>query len=395
VDWIEVLQPIQAGEDERTELGRYRSFAEKEWHKAACAFANTEGGLVVLGVTNDGVIDGVPMDPEQVQERLSDSLRSALSAPVQARLGRYQDPSGWVHWVEVARMRGPEPLRYNGRVYVRRGRGNDEPSPSELQELYNIFGLVFTEERVVPGTGIDDIEPAIFRAYLKRTGVDLDREPLPLESDLFNREVLDQDFDDSLRATLYGLLCFGKSPQGFPPTRNLWVDLVAYAGNDRGDEVLLAGEARGRLDEQISHSEDWLKSLGRHERYSGMQRSDQWPVPLPAFRECVVNAVAHRDYAILGSRILVEVFDERIVVTSPGALPNHKRPESVLAGGTPRSRNEAIANYLFDLGLMEQRGSGFPRIKRAMREFNGTAPTLDHDRDERWVRATLWRIPPE
>lgn len=395
MDWLEVLQRIQAGEDERTELGRYRSFAEKDWHKAACAFANTEGGLVVLGVTNDRVIDGVPMDPEQVQERLSDSLRSALSAPVQARLGRHRDPSGWVHWIEVARMRGPEPLRYNGRVYVRRGRGNDEPSPSELQELYNIFGLIFTEERVVPGTGIDDIEPAIFRAYLKRKGVDLDREPLPLEQDLFNREVLDQDFDGALRATLYGLLCFGKSPQGFPPTRNLWADLVAYAGNDRGDDVLLAGEARGRLDEQVSHSEGWLKSLGRHERYSGMQRSDQWPVPLTAFRECVVNAVTHRDYAILGGRILVEVFDERIVVTSPGALPNHKRPESVLAGGTPRSRNEAIANYLFDLGLMEQRGSGFPRIKRAMREFNGTAPTLDHDRDERWVRVTLWRIPPE
>jgi len=75
-----------------------------------------------------------------------------------------------------------------------------------------------------------------------------------------------------------------------------------------------------------------------------------------------VNAVAHRDYSILGSRILVEVFDDRVAVTSPGALPNHKRPESVLAGGVPRSRNEATANMLFDLGLMEQRGSGYPRI---------------------------------
>jgi ATP-dependent DNA helicase RecG len=159
--------------------------------------------------------------------------------------------------------------------------------------------------------------------------------------------------------------------------------------------VLLAGEGRGRLDEQVEYAQSWLKTLGRHERYADMQRADLWPVPLPAFRECVVNAVAHRDYAILGSRILVEVFDDRVVVTSPGALPNHKRPESVLAGGTPRSRNESMANVLFDLGLMEQRGSGYPRIAKAMRQFNGTAPRLEQDRDERWVRVTLWRIAPE
>jgi ATP-dependent DNA helicase RecG len=310
-------------------------------------------------------------------------------------LGSHRDPNGWVHWIEVAAMRGPEPLQYQGRVYVRRGRANDQPSTSELQELYNVFGLVFTEERVVPGSGLKDIEPSLFRDYMRRKGVDIEHEPrLDLEIDLFNREVLGRDFDGTLRATLFGLLCFGKSPQAFPPTQNLWTDLVAYAGNDRGDEVLLAGEARGRLDEQVARAEDWLKSLGRHERYSGMQRADLWPVPPPAFRECVVNAVAHRDYAILGSRVLVEIFDERIVVTSPGALPNHKRPESVLAGGTPRSRNESMANFLFDLGLMEQRGSGYPRIRRAMRQFNGTDPQLVQDRDERWVRVTLCRVPP-
>jgi len=54
-----------------------------------------------------------------------------------------------------------------------------------------------------------------------------------------------------------------------------------------------------------------------------------------------------------------------------------------------------MASVLFDLGLMEQRGSGYPRITGAMRQFNGTAPHLEQDREERWVRVTLWRTPPE
>ncbi len=394
MDWIDVLQRIQAGEDAKTELGRFRSFGDKDWQEAVCAFANTEGGLIILGVTDEGAIDGVPMDPKEVQERLSNVLHDTFSVPLQARLGCHQDPNGWVHWIEVARVRGPEPLRYKGRVLVRGNRGNRDPSTTELQELYNTFGLVFTEERVIPGTGAEDIDAGVFRAYMRRKGVDLELEPLPLEVDLFNREILGKDFNGDLRATLFGLMCFGKNPQQLAPTRNLWIDLVAYAGTERGDDVLFAGEGRGRLDEQVAHAEVWLKALGRHERYAGMQRLDDWPVPLPAFRECVVNAVAHRDYAILGSRILVEVFDDRVVVTSPGALPNHKRPESVLAGGTPRSRNEAMASVLFDLGLMEQRGSGYPRMTKAMRGFNGTAPILEQDTEERWVRVTLWRIPP-
>lgn len=395
MEWIDVLQRIQAGENERTELGRFRSFSEKDWQAAVCAFANTEGGLVVLGIAKDGSIDGVPMDSEEVQERLTNALQNALSAPVQGRLGRHPDPNGWVHWIEVARMRGSEPLRYRGTVLVRRGRSSVEPGSSELQELYNTFGLVFTEERVIPGTGPSDIDPEVFRRYMLRKGVDINADPvLPFETDLLNREVVDRDMDGELRLTLFGLLCFGRDPQGHAPTRNLWMDLVAYAGRNRGDAVLVSGEAKGRLDEQVARGEAWLRSLGRHERYDGMQRADEWPVPLRAFRECIVNAVAHRDYTILGSKVLVEVFDDRIVVTSPGALPNHKRPESVLAGGTPRSRNEAMANYLYDLGLMEQRGSGYPRIFRDMAAFNGTAPVLENERDERWVRVTLWRVPP-
>lgn len=392
MDGSQVEARVAAGEDAHTELGRFRSFAEKDWLEAACAFANTEGGLIVLGVSDDGTIDGVPMPAEEVHERLTHHLQSSLSAPVRARLGAHEVGSKRIHWVEVSRMRGPEPLRLRGRVLVRRGRASVEAEASELQELYNAFGLILTEERVIPGATVDDLALDAFRAYMLRRGVNLADEPaLPIETDLLNREVVDRDLDEVLRPTLYGLMCFGRDPQGHSPTRNFWVDLVAYGGVERGDPVFLSGRATGRLDEQVRRAEGWLKAIPHPEVYDGSVRREGGVVPAAAFREAVVNAVAHRDYAILGSKVLVEVFTDRVVVTSPGALPNHKRPASVIAGGSPRSRNESIAHFLFDMGLMEQRGSGFPRMRAAMRAFNGTEPELEHEPEERWVRVTLRR----
>jgi predicted HTH transcriptional regulator len=89
------------------------------------------------------------------------------------------------------------------------------------------------------------------------------------------------------------------------------------------------------------------------------------------------------------SRILVEVFKDRVDVTSPGALPNHMTPESVQAGGHPRSRNELLANFMQTLGYMEGRGRGWPRIRRSMLAHNGMEPLLSENRDGRWVRVTL------
>ena len=106
-------------------------------------------------------------------------------------------------------------------------------------------------------------------------------------------------------------------------------------------------------------------------------------------REALVNTVAHRSYAITGSKILVEVYNDRIDITSPGALPNNMTTESVRAGGHPRSRNELMANVLFVLGMMEQRGRGWPIMRRRMLEFNQTEPILYQDKDSMFVRVTL------
>ena len=394
MEWLDVLGRIEAGESWTTEFKRGLGDLSAVG-KAICAFANTEGGVVILGVDDARTIVGVREDAERVQERLTAFLQTGCSAPVSARGGRHEDPNGWVHWIEIPRQRGFEPLRYDGRVWVRRERSSVEPSPVELQELYNAFGYILTEERSIQAGAPAHIDLQRFHSYLHALGLDTEEEPQPDdEDDLRNRGVL-AELGGALHPTLYGVLAFGKEPQRYPQTRSFRVECVAYEGDDRASRVLQVADAAGRLDEQVQRAAGWFAGLGRFESYRGLVREDRPLLPQPAIREALVNAVVHRDYAITGSKVLFEVFSRRVHVTSPGALPNHTRVEGVRAGAHPRSRNESLANFMLAMGFMEQRGRGWPLMRRIMREFNGIEPELVHDERGRFVRVGFCLDPPE
>ena len=110
-----------------------------------------------------------------------------------------------------------------------------------------------------------------------------------------------------------------------------------------------------------------------------------------ALREALVNAVVHRDYSITGSPVGLDVLRNRVLVTSPGALPNHMTVESVRAGGRPRSRNELMVNAMVAARLMETRGRGWLLMKRSMADHNLPEPEIENDAAARVVRVTLWR----
>ena len=325
MDWLDVLGCIEAGENERTEFKRGLGGLSAVG-RAVCAFANTEGGVIILGVTDTQQIVGVSEGSEHVQERLTSFLQTGCSSPVSARPGRHEDPKGWVHWLEIPRQRGFEPLRFDGRVWVRRGRSSVEPSAVELQELFNAFGYIFTEERTIQAATPEHLVHQVFRAYLQKLGLDTENEPQPEdEDDLRNRGVV-AELGGTLHPTLYGMLAFGRDPQRYPQTRNFWVECAAYKGDDRASEVLHVAEATGRLDEQVRRADGWFSGLGRSESYRGLTRDDQHLLPQSAIREALVNAVVHRDYAITGSKVLFEVFCKARRRDQPrGTAQSHER----------------------------------------------------------------------
>ena len=257
------------------------------------------------------------------------------------------------------------------------------------QKTYDTFGFILTEELIIPSARMEDIDLGAFRAFLRMQGLDTEEELQPeIADDLCNRRIL-AEFDNALCPTLYGLMAFGKEPQAHPQTTNFFVECVAYLGEDRASDIILAGEGKGRLEEQIRRSVGWVRGLGWKESYYGLEREETPLIPEKALREAIVNAVVHRDYAITGSKVMLEVFRDRIDVTSPGTLPNHMRVENVRSGGNPRSRNELMANAMLVARLMEQRGRGWPIMRREMREFNGTEPEIVQDEGGKFVRVTF------
>ena len=389
MEWLDVLRCIEAREGRRTEFKRGIGDLSAIG-RALCAFGNGDGGLIVLGVDDAGAIVGVREDADQVQERLTGFLQTGCSVPISARCGRHEDPNGWVHWIEVPRQpRGFEPLHYDGRFWIRRERSSVQPSPAELQELFNAFGFVLTEEQTIRAASMDDIDDSAFRSFLRAQGLETEEDPQPvLEEDMRNAGVLTLA-DGQLRPTLYGMMVFGREPQGHPQTSNFFIQCAAYAGVDRASDIVSVADAGGRLEDQVKRAVDWCAILGKREEYPNILREDVPLIPNRAIREVLVNAVIHREYAITGSTVLFEVFSDRVDVMSPGALPNHMAVESVRSGSRPRSRNESMAHAMVVARLMEKRGRGWPLMRRAMREFNGTEPEIVNDQREKFVRVTF------
>ena len=388
MEWLDILKCIESGEGRQTEFKRGPGDLSAVG-KAICAFANSEGGVVVLGIDDSRNIVGVREGAERVHERLTSFLQTGCSTPVSARIGSHEDPAGRVHWLEVPSQRGFEPMRYDGRVWVRRERSSVEPSPTELQELYNAFGYILTEERAIQDATAAHIDLEAFLSYLGRLGFDTEEEPQPAnEDDLRNRGVL-VDLGGELRATLYGVMAFGRHSQRYPQTRNFRIECVAYVGDDRASEVLQVAEGSGRLDEQVERAVGWFLGLGRFESYGHLVREDRYLLPRAAIREALVNAVTHRDYAITGSMAFLEVFASRVDVTSPGSLPNHMTVEQVRAGANPRARNDSMGHFMAAMGFMEKRGRGWLIMRREMQAFNGTEPELVQDERNRFVRVTF------
>lgn len=209
----------------------------------------------------------------------------------------------------------------------------------------------------VRGASLDDLDMPRLQRHLEspRRAHRLD----PIEYLAQRRGVI--AIDGQLTPTLGGLLCFGKDPQRHVPYTG--IALTRYAGTSaNSQQVLDIRDLYGTLFDMIDQAEAHLWAQCNHgfriER--GPQRIPIDQYPRPALRELVVNAVAHRDYRVAGSRVKIEMFRNQIEWSSPGGLPPGVTVKNILKA--QYTRNPVIVAFLFDAGYIEQRGMGLDTV---------------------------------
>jgi ATP-dependent DNA helicase RecG len=331
------------------------------------AFANANGGFLLLGVDPKGTLRGVKDADATIEKALAAGLRCEppliLPRPENVTLdGKeivvVEVPTGLPHAYSV-----------RGKYVTRTGKKIAALGPRQLRQLLRERGEANFEALPVTGATLDDLDESqiqkyamafLGEAWLKKDAViDL----------LFRRGCIIKD-GNVWRPTTSGYLLFGRDPQRAFPSAELL--LARYAGKQMTDEFVRE-VVRGPLPDQIRRAESWLvANMRKGSRIDSFQREDRAEYPLPAVREAIVNAVAHRDYAIRGDEIRVMMFSDRIEVYSPGRLPGHVTVENIVEERF--SRNEVIAQVLADMGFIERLGYGIDRMIRLMREWGLPAP---------------------
>ncbi len=332
------------------------------------AFANADGGAVLLGVEPKGnSVRGVRDADTAIDKALAAGLRCEppliLPRPASVTLeGKdilfVQVPAGLPHAYGL-----------RGKYLARAGKKNTALGPRQLRQLLRERGEANFEALPAPGATRDDLDDALVQKYAAAFLGDAVVKKDETNDLLYRRGCLTKD-GSAWRPTTSGFLLFAADPQrAFPSAEIL---LARYAGKQMEDEFMRE-IVRGPLAEQVRRAEAFVAAnMRKGSRLDALQRADRAEYPLPAVREAIVNAVAHRDYAIRGDEIRLLMFSDRIEVYSPGRLPGHVTLDNLV--DERFSRNEVIAQVLADMGFIERLGYGIDRMIRLMREWGLPAP---------------------
>lgn len=387
----ELLQKIRLGEDTSLELKTVRFRGDRvaeprrdDLADELAAIANTHDGVLVFGVddkTRD--IVGIPAERlEAVERYVFEICDESIRPPVLFRSFRIElsDSAGTLQ--PILKVEVPRSLFVHespGGYFHRQGSSRRKMPPDFLARLFQQRSqarLIRFEEQPVPQSGMGDLSKALWRRFTTRSDE-------PSEVVLLKRKLLSKEESGAVRASVAGVLLCCEYPERFLP--NAFIEAVRYRGTRQDSNYQMdAQKIRGPLDQQIVQSMAFLK---RNQTIMATKKPHRVEVPQFSERavfEAIVNAVAHRDYSVAGSKIRFFMFDDRLEIYSPGALPNTVTIDSIAL--RQATRNELITSLLAETPVaetvgdvrrgsyMEKRGDGVPIIFEESRKLSRRNP---------------------
>ncbi len=338
------------------------------------AFANADGGILVVGIEDDATITGI----DEYQDNVNDILRVPFdfckpSVSVVTQIVDCVDKNGNPNHLLIMTIPQSSELHANQQdeVYYRMGDKSQKLNFEERLQLLYAKGTRYYEDEPVADSTIEDIDMDFVAAHCKKIGYGKSAEE-------YIRQNKDFIVTKNGRQEMSGaaILLFGKDPQRF--FKRARVRFVRYEGVEAkvGAEMNVIKDVmfKGRILEMVQKALDFVRSQIKEHTYLGKDGRFVTDPEYPEFvwKEVIINAIAHRDYSIKGTDIQIKMFDDRIVVESPGVLPGIVRLHNMRT--VHFSRNPKIAEFLHEYEYVQEFGEGVDRMHTEMKNAGLPAP---------------------
>lgn len=398
----ELLEIIRNGESSGIEFKR-DNIPIQDLAREIVSFANYQGGMILLGVEDNGKISGIQR--QNIEEWVMEACRTKIYPEI---IPYYEtvviEKDKRVAIVRVSSgLTKPYAMLHHGHryYYVRAGSTVREAGREELLRLFQASGRVNVDIQPVPGATLADLDQRRLKQYFEGIlGQSIPKQDAEWYHLLETVDLMTQA-NGMYIPTLAGMLLFGKEVKRFLPQAG--IRSVAYPGKERDyaaidDEVLMGPmlplrETNGDgLVERglVEQAEDFTRrNIGVKAYLNLGRRVEKRDYPLDVIREVIVNALVHRDYTIAGTDIMLAIYSDRLEITSPGRLPNTVTIEGIRRGQR-YARNQTLVNIMRDYGYVEYRGMGInSKVIPGMLKHNGTEPDLIEEEYSFTLR--LWR----
>ncbi|MBF0196813.1 MAG: putative DNA binding domain-containing protein [Planctomycetes bacterium] len=341
----------------------------------------------MVGVKDDGEVEGITKDPQDLIEQLSQIVYTGCSPTLIPRfyIENYEDRQVVVCEVSSGTNKPYRVKAEENGVYVRVGNTSLKANQDIVEELHwQAQGRSFDGMPNYRVLSSELVEGDIL-SILKRKRLP---EASSIPKKLFNTMHLHHEENGSTYPTHAAVLLFHPQPQLFFSEA---MTICSVFKGISGRDILSTQDMEGPLFEQLENVYEFvLKHLSYELRVNGkLNNTRSCEIPPIAIREALVNAYVHRNYHIL-SPVKIAIYDDRIEIFSPGEFPGPIDPENIDMGIT-YLRNPVLARWFRESGQMEKLGSGLPTIFKEYENAGLCRPTLREV--QRNVKIILPRVP--
>ena len=330
------------------------------------AFANADGGMIAVGVEDDGRITGIDSYAENINELLRASFDFCKpSVKIETERLACVNAGGQPDHILLIEVLQSSELHANqaDEVFFRIGDKSKKLNFDERVQLMYAKGTRYFEDTPVPDATMDDIDLDFVKSYISKIGY----KKSPLEYLKENKEfVSEKNGKEEISAA--AMLLFGKNTKHFFPRAR--IRFVRYEGTEAkvGAKMNVIKDVifDGRILQVAEKALDFVRGQIKERTYLGAEAKFVTEAEYPEFawKELIINAIAHRDYSIKGTDIQVKMFDDRLVVESPGTLPGIVRLNNMRH--VHFSRNPKIAQFLHEYEYVQEFGEGVDRLYEVM-----------------------------